>query len=54
MMTRYGLSMETVKLYALEGSAAGQGGKRERVLAMPVDEEGLFHGFQRQDVPTDW
>ncbi len=40
MMTRYGLSMETVKLYTLEGSLPQvKGGKRERVLAMPVGEE---------------
>ena len=40
MMTRYGLSMDTVKLYTLEGSLPlVKGGKRERVLAMPVGEE---------------
>ncbi len=40
MMTRYGFSMETVKLYTLEGSLPlVKGGKRERVLAMPVGEE---------------
>ena len=56
MMTRYGLSMDTVKLYALEGSLPqAKGNKRERVLTMPVGEDsGLFHGIQWQDVPTDW
>lgn len=40
MMTRYGLSMETVKLYTFEGSLPQvKGGKRERILAMPVGEE---------------
>ena len=40
MMTRYGLSMDTVKLYALEGSLPQvKGNKQERVLAMPVGEE---------------
>lgn len=39
MMTRYGLSMDTVKLYALEGSLPQvKGNKQERVLAMPVSE----------------
>ncbi len=40
MMTRYGLSMDTVKLYALEGSLPqAKGNKRERVLTMPVGED---------------
>ncbi len=40
MMTRYGLSMDIVKLYALEGSMPQvKGNKRERVLAMPVGED---------------
>lgn len=39
MMTRYGLSVDTVKLYTLEGSLPQvKGNKRERVLAMPVGE----------------
>ena len=39
MMTRYGLSMDTVKLFALEGSLPQvKGNKQERVLAMPVSE----------------
>ncbi len=39
IMTRYGLSMDTVKLYTLEGSLSQvKGNKRELVLAMPVGE----------------
>ncbi len=41
MITRYGLSMDTVKLYTLEGSLQKiKGLGSERVLAMPVSEDG--------------
>lgn len=41
MMTRYGLTMDTVKLYTLEGSLPKiKGSGSERVLAMPVSEDG--------------
>ena len=41
MITRYGLSMDTVKLYTLEGSLPRtKGTGSERVLAMPVSEDG--------------
>lgn len=40
MMNRFGLSMDTVRLYTLEGSLPQvKGSKRERVLAMPVGED---------------
>ncbi len=41
MMTRYGLTMDTVKLYTLEESLPNiKGSGSERVLAMPVSEDG--------------
>lgn len=41
MITRYGLSMDTIKLYTLEGSLPKiKGSGSERVLAMPVSEDG--------------
>lgn len=41
MMNRFGLSMDTVRLYTLEGSLPQvKGPKRERVLAIPVGEDG--------------
>lgn len=41
MMTRYGLTMDTIKLYTIEGSLPKiKGSGCERVLAMPVSEDG--------------
>lgn len=58
MMTRYGLSMETVKLYTLEGSLPQvKSRKRERVLAMPVGDNGAsfmaFNGKMFRQIGDD-
>lgn len=58
IMTRYGLSMDTVKLYTLEGSLPQvKSRKRERVLAMPVGDNGAsfmaFNGKMFRQIGDD-